>query len=59
MPWEVFADALRRGGLGHRTRSMRLVAAAVPADDDRLDLDHLDRPLRGRRFATEASCRTT
>jgi uncharacterized NAD(P)/FAD-binding protein YdhS len=52
MPWPAFAERYREVGWGTDAFAA-LVAEAVPADDDRLDLDHLDRPLRGRRFATD------
>jgi FAD-NAD(P)-binding len=46
MPWDEFAARFRDG-----ERLPALVEAAVPAPEDRLDLDALDRPLRGLRFA--------
>ena len=52
MPWEVFASRYAEVAWGSDAFD-GLVAAAVPAEDDRIDLDHLDRPLRGRRFATD------
>ena len=52
MPWPAFAERYRDVSWGTDAFAA-LVADAVPADDDRLDLDHLDRPLRGRRFASD------
>ena len=52
MAWDAFAEryaAVEWGTDGFAA----LMAEAVPADDDRLDLDHVDRPLRGLRFATD------
>ena len=48
--WSVFSGFLER----YRWNSVRLhaaVVAAIPDPLDRLDLDALDRPLAGRRFA--------
>lgn len=51
LDFAVFADAF--ADLAWDSPAMRdLVARAVPAEADRLDLDHLDRPLRGREFGT-------
>jgi uncharacterized NAD(P)/FAD-binding protein YdhS len=51
---DEFAD--RYTGLDWDSADMRvLVAKAVPGEGDRLDLDDLDRPLRGREFASRAS----
>jgi hypothetical protein len=49
VPWQEFAD--RYAELDWDSDERRaLVAAAVPREDDRLDFDRLDRPLRGLRF---------
>ncbi|WP_103354088.1 FAD/NAD(P)-binding domain-containing protein [Amycolatopsis sp. CA-128772] len=51
MDFTVFADAF--ADLAWDSPGMRdLVARAVPADADRLDLDRLDRPLAGRTSGT-------
>jgi len=51
MDFAVFADAF--ADLAWDSPDMRdLVARAVPADADRLDLDRLDRPLYGHEFGT-------
>ncbi|MGW5715996.1 FAD/NAD(P)-binding protein [Amycolatopsis sp. NPDC003865] len=51
MDFAVFADAF--ADLPWDSPDMRdLVARAVPAEADRLDLDRLDRPLDGRAFGT-------
>ncbi len=49
MDWDTFAGrytGVEWGSDGFAA----LVAAAVPATEDRLDLDHVDRPLRGLHF---------
>ncbi|MET8853075.1 FAD/NAD(P)-binding protein, partial [Amycolatopsis sp. NPDC004625] len=51
LDFAVFADAF--ADLPWDSPAMRdLVARAVPAEADRLDLDRLDRPLQGREFGT-------
>ncbi|MFJ9781940.1 FAD/NAD(P)-binding protein [Amycolatopsis sp. NPDC101161] len=51
LDFAVFADAF--ADLPWDSPGMRdLVARAVPAEADRLDLDRLDRPLAGREFGT-------
>ncbi|MFC5910821.1 FAD/NAD(P)-binding protein [Streptacidiphilus monticola] len=53
LDWDTFADAYARldwYGAGMAA----LVAAAVPAPEDRLDFEALDRPLAGRSFASAA-----
>ncbi|MFJ7211354.1 FAD/NAD(P)-binding protein [Amycolatopsis sp. NPDC098790] len=51
MDFVVFADAF--ADLPWDSPGMHdLVARAVPAEDDRLDLDRLDRPMSGREFGT-------
>ncbi len=52
MPWAAFAECYAGVDWGSDAFTA-LVAEAVPAGEDRLDLDHLDRPLRGRSFATD------
>jgi hypothetical protein len=52
MPWDDFAERYAAVQWGSAAFAA-LVSDAVPASDDRIDLDHLDRPLRGRRFATD------
>ncbi|SFH93362.1 hypothetical protein SAMN04489731_107155 [Amycolatopsis regifaucium] len=49
MDFAVFADAFADAAPGELAA---LVARAVPAPDDRLDLDRLDRPMAGVRFGT-------
>ncbi len=51
LPWAEFSARYATVSWGTAAFDA-LIEAAVPAADDRLDLDHLDRPLRGRRFAT-------
>jgi uncharacterized NAD(P)/FAD-binding protein YdhS len=48
-PWDEFADAYAAAGVD-AAELAALAATAVPDPADRLDLDLLDRPLRGRRF---------
>ncbi|MEU8631226.1 FAD/NAD(P)-binding protein [Amycolatopsis sp. NPDC048633] len=51
MDFVVFADAF--ADLPWDSPGMRdLVMRAVPAEADRLDLDHLDRPMAGREFGS-------
>ncbi|SEB38232.1 FAD-NAD(P)-binding [Amycolatopsis tolypomycina] len=51
LDFAVFADAF--ADLDWNSPAMRdLVARAVPAEADRLDLDRLDRPMAGRTFGT-------
>jgi hypothetical protein len=51
MDFVVFADAF--ADLAWDSPGMRdLVARAVPAEEDRLDLDRLDRPMADREFGT-------
>ncbi|WP_233611294.1 FAD/NAD(P)-binding domain-containing protein [Amycolatopsis sp. WAC 01376] len=49
MDFAVFADAFADAAPDELTA---LVARAVPAPDDRLDLDRLDRPMAGAEFGT-------
>ncbi len=49
MDFAVFADAFADAAPGELDA---LVARAVPAPEDRLDLDRLDRPMAGLRFGT-------
>lgn len=49
MDFAVFADAFADAAPGELDA---LVARAVPAPDDRLDLDRLDRPMAGKDFGT-------
>ncbi|MFK0249484.1 FAD/NAD(P)-binding protein [Amycolatopsis azurea] len=49
MDFAVFADAFADAAPGEIDE---LVAKAVPAPDDRLDLDRLDRPMAGAEFGT-------
>ncbi len=49
MDFDVFADTFADTAPGELDA---LVARAVPAPDDRLDLDHLDRPMAGKDFGT-------
>lgn len=50
MAWSNFAARYTHLD-GDSPELAQLIAAAVPAAEDRLDLAALDRPLRGRRFA--------
>jgi len=52
MAWPAFAGAYAEVTWGSAAFDA-LVESAVPREDDRIDLDRLDRPLRGRRFATD------
>lgn len=49
LPWERFAAAYAEIPWYSASR-VDLVASAVPAEDDRLDLDRLDRPFAGTHF---------
>jgi uncharacterized NAD(P)/FAD-binding protein YdhS len=53
LPWPEFAA--RYAELPwYSPERLALVDAAVPAEEDRLDLDRLDRPFTGTRFADDA-----
>jgi len=53
LPWDTFAAAYSEVPWYSAAR-VELVASAVPAEEDRLDLDRLDRPFAGARFADGA-----
>ncbi|GAA3386732.1 FAD/NAD(P)-binding protein [Cryptosporangium minutisporangium] len=52
LPWAEFAAAYAEVPW-YGTARVDLVASAVPAEEDRLDLDRLDRPLAEARFADD------